>query len=402
MGLQGMMSTLATSPRLMMMRGMRYGPAPTIARARAGWMRSTGDTPGSPGGTPETPGSTPGFSAMPIARVLILVGSYAAVAASVFSNEEPVDDPANERTVALLDNRSRNYSISSREVAGFYEKGVHSDEGEERIEQSTLLRWRASESVHNRNLVRCRGTGVELRENYELRGALGSGAFATVSYAVDRVTGFPRAVKTVRTSASMGEEGEEGVGREAEMERMLTEVKSLMELTHPNIVRLFEYYRDTDALYLVEEYCSGGTLESLLKTRAGKLSANECALLLRQMLRGVLCCHAHGLTHRDLKPENFVLASREPSAALKLIDFGLSLNTTWSHVPTEYAHMAGTLEFSAPETFPSRASDGSRTRSRYGQAADVWSCGAIFYQLLVIATDCDRLRRIAADCDKSD
>ena len=136
-------------------------------------------------------------------------------------------------------------------------------------------------------------------------------------------------------------------------------------------------------------YCSGGTLESLLKTRAGKLSANECALLLRQMLRGVLCCHAHGLTHRDLKPENFVLASREPSAALKLIDFGLSLNTTWSHVPTEYAHMAGTLEFSAPETFPSRASDGSRTRSRYGQAADVWSCGAIFYQLLVIAADCD-------------
>ena len=71
-------------------------------------------------------------------------------------------------------------------------------------------------------------------------------------------------------------------------------------------------------------YCSGGTLESLLKTRAGKLSANECALLLRQMLRCVLCCHAHGLTHRDLKPENFVLASREPSAALKLIDFGLS------------------------------------------------------------------------------
>ena len=136
-------------------------------------------------------------------------------------------------------------------------------------------------------------------------------------------------------------------------------------------------------------YCSGGTLESLLKTRAGKLSANECALLLRQMLRGVLCCHAHGLTHRDLKPENFVLASREPSAALKLIDFGLSLNTTWSHVPTEYAHMAGTLEFSAPETFPSRASDGSRTRSRV----------VVRRHLLPAAGDCGRLRRIAIDCD---
>ena len=94
---------------------------------------------------------------------------------------------------------------------------------------------RERERALNRNLVRCRGTGVELRENYELRGALGSGAFATVSCAVDRVTGFPRAVKTVRTSASMGEEGEEGVDREAEMERMLTEVQALMELigAHP-------------------------------------------------------------------------------------------------------------------------------------------------------------------------
>ncbi len=310
---------------------------------------------------------------------MILAGSYAAVAASVLSNEEAVDDPANERTVALLDNRSRNYSISSREVAGFYEQGAQGDE-EQQLEQSTLLRWRASEGVHKRNLVRCRGTGAELRANYELLGALGSGAFATVFYAVDRVTGFPRAVKTVRTSAAADDEG---AAREVEWERMLAEVEALMELTHPNIVRLFEYYRDADALYLVEEYCSGGTLESLIETRAGRLSANECALLLRQMLRGVLCCHAHGLAHRDLKPDNFVLASRDAAAALKLIDFGLSQGDTWSHVPSEYAHMAGTLEFSAPETFPSLAADGTRKRSRYGQAADVWSCGAIFYQLLV-------------------
>ena len=59
---------------------------------------------------------------------------------------------------------------------------------------------------------------------------------------------------------------------------MLSEVDALMELTHPNIVRLHEYYRDEDALYLVEEYCSGGTLESRLKMRGGRLDANEVAI----------------------------------------------------------------------------------------------------------------------------
>ena len=39
--------------------------------------------------------------------------------------------------------------------------------------------------------------------------------------------------------------------------------------------------------------------------------------MLRQVLRGVLCCHAHGLAHRDLKPDNFVFASRDASAGAR-------------------------------------------------------------------------------------
>ena len=51
------------------------------------------------------------------------------------------------------------------------------------------------------------------------------------------------------------------------LEERNAEVEALMDLTHPNIVRLHEYYRDDDALYLVEEYCSGGTLEQRLEAR---------------------------------------------------------------------------------------------------------------------------------------
>ena len=48
--------------------------------------------------------------------------------------------------------------------------------------------------------------------------------------------------------------------------------------------------------------------------------------MLRHMLRSVLCCHAHGLSHRDLKLDNYVFASSNDTAALKLIDFGLSVS----------------------------------------------------------------------------
>eukprot|EP00966_Prymnesium_polylepis_P144191 3328969-Prymnesium_polylepis.1 len=50
---------------------------------------------------------------------------------------------------------------------------------------------------------------------------------------------------------------------------------------------------------------------------------------------------------------------------------------------SKYAHMAGTLEYCAPETFPSVDSQGQAKRPHYGQSCDVWSLGAIFYQLLV-------------------
>jgi len=314
-------------------------------------------------------------------RALIATSAYSAVAASIWANEEPDDDPSADQTVALLDNRLRNYSAVPQEVQAFYDGTLKADPVPTR-----LIKWTPSSGgVERPQLIRSRGGEAELHSNYDIHGSLGSGAFATVRKAVDRSTGLPRAIKTVRVVRPEGEDAEATSQQlESEWERMLTEVDALMKLTHPNIVRLHEYYEvDKEALYLVEEYCSGGTLEALLKKRGGKMHADETAYMLRQMLRGVLCCHAHGLAHRDLKPDNFVLASKDSAAALKLIDFGLTLNDTWTHVPSKYAHMAGTLEHSAPETFAIVEADGNRRRPRYGQAADMWSLGVIFYQLLV-------------------
>ena len=109
----------------------------------------------------------------------------------------------------------------------------------------------------------------------------------------------------------------------------------------------------------MEEYCGGGTLEQRLKRERGqRLGAEAAAVVMRQILRSVLCCHAAGMAHRDLKPDNFVFQSEDRAAALKLIDFGLtnrpasvlsaSEELSADCIPKEYIHMAGTASVLLP------------------------------------------------------
>ena len=200
------------------------------------------------------------------------------------------------------------------------------------------------------------------------------------------MTGLLRAVKRIDACAE----------DQSYMKSRLAEVEALMELDHPNVVKLFEYFgaQGDESLFLVEELCTGGTLESAIEAVGGRVNAEYTAVLLRQMLRGVLCCHAHGLAHRDLKPDNFAFATQDEDAALKLLDFGLSLGTRAGQplhatgAPTEeagdYLKAAGTLERSAPETLPTRDARTGRTQrvAVYGKAADIWALGAIAFEML--------------------
>jgi len=246
-----------------------------------------------------------------------------------------------------------------------------------------------TEGMRKRDLVRCRGGDDELRSSYELQATIGKGGFGSVRKAIHRGTGLLRAIKSVSTTNTLNCEDDER-DLAAEWDRMLSEVEALMDLDHPNIVRLYEYYRTPERLYLVEEYCSGGTLEQRLEAEGGRFDAATAAVNLRQMLRGLLCCHAHGLAHRDLKPDNFCYGSAHESASLKMIDFGLSIGRAGSRelsdgtkAPLAYVEAAGTLEYTAPETLPKRDADGKLTRTaRYDQAADVWSVGAILFLML--------------------
>ena len=235
-------------------------------------------------------------------------------------------------------------------------------------------------------LIRCAGRADEMYEHYEIVKQLGKGGFGLVSLAKSKVTGLLRAIKQVNQNA----EDQEYVSSR------LAEVEALMELDSPNVVKLFEYYGTPacNKIFLVEELCTGGTLESAIAAAGGRFSADYTAVLLRQMLRGVLCCHAHGLAHRDLKPDNFAFATEHKDASLKLLDFGLSLGTSVgpplqsadaiSDEVGAYLRAAGTLERTAPETLPTRNARTGKPQHTaiYGKAADIWSLGAIAFAML--------------------
>ena len=178
-------------------------------------------------------------------------------------------------------------------------------------------------------LIRCAGDEEEMHRQYETLEFLGRGGFGTVMRARQRATGLLRAIKQVTFRQEPG----------MPQQNQLNEVEALMELDHPNVVRLYEYYEGTGRLYLVEENCSGGTLADRLDEKGGRLNSEEAAVVVRQILRGMLCCHAHGLKHRDLKPNNLVWGSRDPKSALKLIDFGLSLGSDHVEVPRSYVQV---------------------------------------------------------------
>lgn len=91
-------------------------------------------------------------------------------------------------------------------------------------------------------------------------------------------------------------------------QRITSEVEIMMKLDHPHIARLNDYFEDNINVYLVIEYCSGGSLSDRLKERR-KYSEDNAAIIFKQIIRATLYCHVQGICHRDFKLENFIMIS---------------------------------------------------------------------------------------------
>jgi WD40 repeat protein len=158
------------------------------------------------------------------------------------------------------------------------------------------------------------------------------------------------------------------------LRRFQTERQVLAELPHPHIARLLDGGTTSDGRpYLVMEYIDGESLDRYCERR--QLGTRERVQLLQAVCAAVQHAHEHGVLHRDLKPGNVLVTA---DGTVKVTDFGLAKRLESGpdgSVPTPSGAVLGTPNYMAPEQAGGEA-------RRIGPAVDVYSLGAILYELL--------------------
>ena len=125
----------------------------------------------------------------------------------------------------------------------------------------------------------------------------------------------------------------------------MNEVQILKKLDHPNIVKMYQVFKDKKYFYIVTEICKGGELYDEIINR-GKLNEKEAAVLMKQLMMSVNSMHTNGIVHRDLKPENILLEGNKDYAQIKIIDFGTAIEAKSDQVLKD---RIGTPYYIAPE-----------------------------------------------------
>jgi serine/threonine-protein kinase len=203
--------------------------------------------------------------------------------------------------------------------------------------------------------------------DYELEEEIGRGGMGVVYKARQRSLDRTVAVKMI---ASM-------LASRQQVRRFQAEAKAAAGINHPHVVQVYEVGEIFGVHYFAMEYVSGTTLAKRLEAErqdpaAGRLSPDESAALIAAVAHAVECLHRHGIVHRDLKPSNILLdAEGKP----KVTDFGLALPTGRGSRDDVNGVIAGTPPYMSPEQAAGKV-------NQIGPASDVYSLGAILYELL--------------------
>ncbi|XP_057793956.1 probable serine/threonine protein kinase IRE4 isoform X2 [Salvia miltiorrhiza] len=221
-------------------------------------------------------------------------------------------------------------------------------------------------------------------DDFDIIKPISRGAYGKVFLARKRTTGDLFAIKVLKKIDML---------RKNDIDRILAERNILITVRNPFVVRFFYSFTSRDNLYLVMEYLNGGDMYSLLK-KLGCLEEAVARTYLAELVLALEYLHSLGIVHRDLKPDNILIAH---DGHIKLTDFGLSkiglmnCTTDLSTEDTEknvaldangqlnadivdsHQSAVGTPDYLAPEIL---------LGTEHGYAADWWSVGIIFFELI--------------------
>jgi serine/threonine protein kinase/tetratricopeptide (TPR) repeat protein len=201
--------------------------------------------------------------------------------------------------------------------------------------------------------------GVVFGGRYEIQRILGQGGMGAVYQARDRELDRLIALKVIRPELATDP---------AILQRFKQELILARNITHKNVVRIYDLGEADGIRFISMEYIDGEDLRTLLR-RQGKLSSHEAIGIIEQVCRALDAAHAEGVIHRDLKPQNIM---RDKHGRIVVMDFGLARSLGDSGM-TQTGAIVGTLEYMSPE---------QAMGTQLDQRSDIFSVGLIFYELL--------------------
>ena len=216
--------------------------------------------------------------------------------------------------------------------------------------------------------------GTIVGDKYRIDGMLGAGGMGVVLSATHLELDAPVAIKVLRAELAKSPDL---------ASQLLFEARAVARLRSAHVVRILDVARLPSGVpYIVMEQLRGTDLASLLAER-GALSITDAVEYLRQACEGLREAHQLGIVHRDLKPENLFLARTPEGPVLKILDFGISkyvggVGSALRRAPrstlTKPGTAVGSPFYMAPEQM--------RAAPDLDARADIWSLGAILYELL--------------------
>ena len=200
--------------------------------------------------------------------------------------------------------------------------------------------------------------GKMLDNRYEILERIGTGGMAVVYKAKCHRLNRLVAVKILKSDLAQDEDFRR---------RFNAESQAVAQLSHPNIVSVYDVSRGGDIEYIVMELIDGITLKQYMEKR-GQLNWRESLHFITQIMRGLSHAHSRGIVHRDIKPQN-VMVLRDGS--VKVADFGIACLENAAQTLTQEA--LGSVHYISPEQ-----ARGDRIDAR----SDIYSAGVVLYEML--------------------
>ena len=223
------------------------------------------------------------------------------------------------------------------------------------------------------------GTLSTFQDLYKLTGEkLGEGSYGQVETCKSVYDGEEYAVKIIQKKPGTFQRS-----------KLLKEIEIYhMCRGQRNIIQLIEFFEEEDNCYLVFEKLNGGPLLEHIQRRKF-FTESEGSTIVRQLASAIQFLHSRGIAHRDVKPDNVLCVSSDQTEEVKLCDFDLCSDPSYSSTPA-LSTPVGSLEYMAPEVvntfidedYSDYDSDLDDDSLRYNKKCDLWSLGVIAYILM--------------------